>query len=188
MHLSRLTLMGKHLYHRRVSFPTFLVKFSTPVVLGLLSLSLFAGCAGESSQLKELHSYLDQVKPIGESLNKEGEAFTQAMQAEGAPDQVALGSIHGSLQTSLDTLGGVTVTDPALKAAHEHLLTGIKELQGGVDQLVLVLKDPASAPADFETQMDAKMAGAGKEIDLWKEAIAALLPEAERADFLKDVE
>lgn len=163
------------------------MKRSIPVVLGFLSLSLLAAC-GANNQLAEVHAYLTQVQPIGESLNKEGEAFTTAMQKEGAPDQVALGSIHGSLQTSLDTLKGVTVTDPALKAAHDHLLKGITELQEGVDTLVAILKDPATAPADFETALDAKMTSASKELDDWKQGIAALLPEAERADFLKDVQ
>ncbi|HRH93712.1 MAG TPA: hypothetical protein PKV72_04250 [Candidatus Peribacteria bacterium] len=163
------------------------MKRTLPLVLGFIGLSLLAAC-GANNQLAEVHAYLTQVQPIGESLNKEGEAFTVAMQQEGAPDQVALGSIHGSLQTSLDTLKGVTVADPALLTAHEHLLKGIAELQEGVDALVAVLKDPTTAPADFETSLDAKMTSASKELDEWKQGVAALLPEGERADFLKDVQ
>lgn len=157
------------------------------VVLGAAVLSIaMAGCTpGESAQLIEVRGYIEKIQPISDSLEKEGTAFETAMSQEGAPDAAALGSIRGSLQTSIDTLKDIAVTDPKIKEAHAHLIAGITALQSAVGQLVAILATPDSAPPDFDQQLEAQMSIADTEIDLWMTSIAAMLPEAERAAFIQ---
>ncbi len=156
--------------------------------LSLCALTIaLCGCSsGESAQLTEVRSYALQVAPVASSLETQAGVFEQAMSAGGAPDVSALVTMQASLQTSIDALKAIETEDAALTEAHGHLVHGVETLKSAVDDLVGALNDPMNIPADFETTVTAKTDAAMKEITESQEALALLLPEDERAEFLKE--
>ncbi len=148
----------------------------SPLFLAALTV-LTVGCA--SSQQQEAQSYAARVLPIAESLSTEADAFDVAMSNPGAPDQAALGSIRGSLQSSVDALNAIEIQDPEIKAAHAHLIAGVEQLRDTVDMVIAAVKNPAAAPADLEAQVDAMVQKANVEIDTWQANLESLFPEEE---------
>lgn len=158
-------------------------------VTGVMSLVfgslLLAGCSGNTAQLDEARSYLEKVETLTASLENAGTTFETAMSKEGDIDQVAIGSLLGTLQSTIDNLQAIQVEDAEIRASHRVLIQGVQTFRTAVDQLLAAAKDPASAPDDLEKQLDDKMANADRKIDEWAQGIAKLLPADEAEELLE---
>lgn len=151
-----------------------------PIVF--LSVTL-AACSSAPTQEEQAYDYLEAVQPVVESLESESDLFDTLMSETEEIDQVAIGSMMGSLKSSIATLEAVQITDPLLQEANGHLIGGVRGYLETLEWLAQAVKDPVKALAeDFESGIDERIAKADAELERWEELIDSVLPDEELDD------
>lgn len=151
----------------------------------LASVLVLAACGG-NPQEAAVRTYITQVEPIVTGLEAQVNQIEQTFSAATGPDAAAIEKMSQSLSQTIASLEAVQPEDPAVAAAHTHLVNAPKLLKEAADMALAAVADPASVTPDFEEKINSKLAESEQENQAFFAAMEPLLPEDVRADWNSD--
>ncbi len=149
-----------------------------------LAVALTLSACGGSSQHDAVRAYINQVDPIVTGFQTQAEKLAES----GVSDTDAMKAAAQTLQQTIDSLSAVQPSDPAIAAAHAHLVQAPKYMKEAVDLLLAAVQDPTTATPDLEQQVNALLTKAQEETNTYFTTMKPLLPEDMRAEWEKDMQ
>lgn len=153
------------------------------LVPAALTLAITLSACGGNAQHEAVRTYINQVDPIITGFQTQAEKLVDSS----SNDVDAMKAAAQTLQQTIDSLSAVQPSDPAIAAAHTHLVQAPKHMQEAVELLLDAVENPASAPEDLEQQVNVLLAKAQEETNTYFTAMKPLLPEDLRAEWEKEM-